>query len=125
MELNKSDYIRLLNVTKFISFKPIAWILNKFNMGAITFGTYVFIDKDLRNDADTILHELVHVQQYINHGFSLFLIIYLYNFFKGWIITRSFHSAYMCVPFEIEAYDYEDWDFYLYYYTSRIPQIGL
>ncbi len=110
MNLNKNDYIRLLNKTHFISFRPITWILNKFNMGAITFGIIVFIDKDLKGSVGTILHELVHVQQYYNYWFVGFIPVYLYHFFRGWIVT-SFHDAYMCVPFEIEAYGYRDGSF--------------
>ncbi len=116
MELNKYDYMFLLSNTKFISNKFITWVLNKFNMGAITFGVVVFIDKNLRKDINIILHELVHVQQYINHGFYLFIIIYLYNFFRGWVVTRSFHTAYMCIPFEIEAYNHVDKNFVPIYY---------
>lgn len=124
MELNREDYVRLLDRTHFFSIGFVTWILNKFNMGAITFVTIVFIDKKLRDNTDTILHELVHVQQYHNYWFVGFIPVYLYYFFRGWIIT-DFHSAYMCVPFEVEAYDYKDPKFSLYYYTGKIPSIGL
>ena len=107
MELSKSDYIRLINNTKFVSNKFIDWLLKKFDIGAITFGNYVFITKFTKNYWKTlVLHELIHVQQYINHGFSGFIIIYLFHFCKGLIKYKNWNKAYVNVPFEVEAYEY-------------------
>jgi hypothetical protein len=88
-----------------------------FGIGAITFGSRVFVapellcrgaDERLTLDAGLAVHEATHVLQYRRVGFVTFLIIYLRDYARalraGAGGARERHrAAYLAIGFEVEA----------------------
>jgi hypothetical protein len=69
---------------------------------AITFGSLVIVRRGERTTA-LMLHELVHVRQYREHGWIGFLVRYV-GWYVLWRMRRKGHQgAYLRIPFEIEA----------------------
>jgi hypothetical protein len=75
---------------------------------AVTQGRLVFVDPELmRGDpevlAHLIVHELVHVRQYVAAGYLRFVMSYLKEYWIGRIGGKSPHQAYLDVSLEQEA----------------------
>ena len=71
-------------------------------INAITLGWYVFSRGKL--DAVVKQHESIHVQQYVETFFIGFVLIYFWDYLKGYIKYRDGKKAYMQIRFEQEAY---------------------
>ena len=50
-----------------------------------------------------LAHELVHVRQYAEAGFVVFLTRYLRDYVRGLIRLRNHRRAYLAIPSEVEA----------------------
>lgn len=75
---------------------------------AVTQGKLIFVDPALmRGDHDRlarlIVHELIHVRQYVAAGYLRFLVSYLSEYWKGRIGGMSPTDAYREIVFEREA----------------------
>ncbi len=106
-----------LPVVYFYAGKLTGMLTGLIGVHGITFGRHIFIKPSLvssnRNgqphlSADLAAHEIAHTLQYEREGFIRFLCVYLADYQKN---LRSFdqrdtsarHSAYLEIPFEIEA----------------------
>ena len=56
----------------------------------------------------TYKHEMIHVAQIRRVGFFSFYISYLLYFLAGLIESKQWDEAYMTIPYEIEAFAYQD-----------------
>ena len=84
-------------------------VLSKFapiNIGAITLGPLVFSRDEMSDRTKT--HETIHWQQYIETGIIGFLILYLFYYLVGLVKYRSGDKAYYSIPFEQEAYEFDE-----------------
>ena len=72
------------------------------NVYSITLYPYVFI-RDEGNEK-TINHERIHLKQQRELWIVGFCMLYVAFWLFGLILKRSFHKAYMWIPFEKEAY---------------------
>ena len=78
------------------------------NIAAITLYPYVFIKSSKEETSTTLIrHELIHVHQIKEVGIVPFYLIYLWDFFLGLILHRSFQRAYYSIRFEQEAYKFQ------------------
>jgi hypothetical protein len=76
-------------------------------VAAVTIFPFIFIRNGLspRSEKQIINHEKIHIKQYQETFVFPFLIIYLYDFVKGYIKYRDFSIAYYFIRFEQEAYE--------------------
>lgn len=75
---------------------------------AVTQGKMIFVDPELmRGDRDElarlVVHELIHVRQYLAAGYLGFTVNYLTEYWKGRIGGKSPARAYRDIPYELEA----------------------
>lgn len=95
---------------------PASWLLRRFwrtGISAVTVWRYVFVDPEvMRGDrnrfARLVVHELVHVRQYVTVGFARFLIRYLREYWVGRLAGRSPRDAYVNISVEREAREVTD-----------------
>lgn len=86
-----------------------AWFRGLWRSGvsAITLGRHVFADPGLLRDdprlARVVLHELVHVRQFTEHGVVPFLWRYVIGYLSGRRAGMSPREAYLAIPAEREA----------------------
>jgi hypothetical protein len=71
---------------------------------AITLGPIVIS----RNPLDECVrrHEKIHYLQYKELFFLGFLVMYIWDFFRGYLLYKNWHKAYRRIRFEQEAYEY-------------------
>lgn len=75
---------------------------------AVTQGKVIFVDPDLlKGDeerlARLVVHELIHVRQYVAAGYLRFVTSYLKDYWKGRMGGKSPYDAYRDVAHEQEA----------------------
>jgi hypothetical protein len=78
---------------------------------AITFGFIVFNRGEVNEQ--TKLHETIHFQQFLETLFIGFLILYFYDWIKGYITYKNAEIAYFMIRAEQEAYNNEKNKLYL------------
>jgi hypothetical protein len=76
----------------------------------VTFGRLVFIDVEVfRGDPDRlarlVIHELVHIRQFVAVGYLRFMTTYLKEYWMGRMGGKSPREAYLDIAFEREARD--------------------
>lgn len=74
----------------------------------VTHGRLIFVDPRLMEEsperlARLVVHELVHVRQYVAAGYLRFLAGYLMDYWKGRIGGKAPHDAYRDISHEREA----------------------
>ena len=74
----------------------------------VTYWKYVFVDAEvLRGDrerlARLVIHELVHVRQYLAMGYVPFVVSYVKEYLSGRLGGLSGYEAYRAISFEREA----------------------
>ena len=72
------------------------------NIEAITLGPLVLSKSVLPEEV--VRHERIHYLQYKELFFIGFLVLYLWDFVKGYCIYRKWNVAYQRIRFEQEAY---------------------
>ena len=80
-------------------------------IGAITLGFIVFSRDEMTEQ--TKRHETIHFQQFLELGFIGFLVLYLWDWFMGFLKYRNGQIAYYEIRAEREAYDNDDDENYL------------
>ena len=80
-------------------------------IGAITLGFIVFSRDEMTEQ--TKRHETIHFQQFLELGFIGFLVLYLWDWFIGFLKYRNGQIAYYEIRAEREAYDNDDDENYL------------
>ena len=78
---------------------------------AITLGVLVFSRRRL--SATTKRHETIHFQQYLETLFVGFLLFYIWDYLRNWIVYRDAVYAYQMIRAEQEAYRCADDEQYL------------
>lgn len=69
----------------------------------MTLGRWVLIRKGHEADVGLVAHELVHVEQWREHGAPRFLWRYLGAYLRGRRVGLTHRAAYRAIPFEQEA----------------------
>ena len=71
----------------------------------MTLGRFVLLtsDVDRSGERELLAHELVHVRQYAEAGFVVFLARYLRDYVRGLVRLRNHRQAYLAIPTEVEA----------------------
>lgn len=80
---------------------------------AISLGLFVFARGTLTQT--TRQHETIHFRQWVELGFVLFPILYLFFWLREKMKGATGAEAYLAIPFEREAYAYEGVEGYLDY----------
>jgi hypothetical protein len=70
---------------------------------AMTLGRTVLVRHDRLDDDGLLAHELVHVEQWREHGRIGFLARYLGGYARALVRERRHRAAYLAIPFEAEA----------------------
>lgn len=86
----------------------VAYAALKTRASAITLGERVFIRREFFADdghvpLDLIAHEVTHVAQFLRDGFFPFLWLYLRDYLGGRTRGMDDHTAYLAIPYEVEA----------------------
>lgn len=81
------------------------------NIYAITLYPFI-ICKEVMNKT-TLNHEKIHLRQQRELWIIGFYILYVYYWLRGRVSGMSSVDAYLCIPFEIEAYENQTNEFYL------------
>ena len=75
-----------------------------FNAIAITFGNHVFYEMSEDKITERLRrHEEIHVKQYKHLGVPLFLILYLFEYFRNRLNGFTQEEAYRSISYEVEA----------------------
>lgn len=74
----------------------------------VTYWKFVFVDAEvMRGDpqrlARLVIHELVHVRQYMSRGYLSFVVSYAMEYLRGRLSGMSPHEAYRAISHEREA----------------------
>jgi hypothetical protein len=72
-------------------------------VAAMTLGRWILVRQGRDHDAGLIAHELVHVQQWREHGAIPFLTRYLSDYVRGRRRGEPHWTAYAAIRFEAEA----------------------
>lgn len=64
-----------------------------------------FLRGDRRKLAKLVVHELVHVRQYVERGYLRFISRYIADYWKGRFSGKDARQAYLDIPAEKEARD--------------------
>ena len=72
---------------------------------AITLFPFI-VSKD-KMDETTLNHEKIHIEQQKELLVVFFYLLYAYYFIENYWFFRDTHTAYMMIPFEREAYEYD------------------
>lgn len=70
---------------------------------AITIGRFVLVRRGRDHDVGLMAHELVHVQQWREHGAIGFLGRYLGEYLRARLRGQPHWAAYAAIPYEVEA----------------------
>jgi hypothetical protein len=98
---------------KIIHLKWIFWFFTE-DTNAFVFYPFIIIkeEKDLKNQ--TLLnHEYFHIIQQRELFVIFFFILYGFYFIRNWFFAPSWLSAYMSIPFEVEAFLSQEREDYL------------
>ena len=68
---------------------------------------FPFIVSKERMDEVTLNHEKIHIEQQKELLVIFFYLLYVYYFIENYYFFRDTHTAYMMIPFEREAYEYD------------------
>jgi len=80
-------------------------LISPISIGAITLGFVVFARGEM---SDTVKqHETIHFQQFLETLFLGFLVLYFYDYFRGWLKYKDRRKAYFNIRAEQEAYENE------------------
>jgi hypothetical protein len=79
----------------------------------ITLFPFIILDPLYKDDSTLINHESIHIAQQRELWVLPFYLLYIYYYLKNRIKGSSHFQAYEDIPFEIEAYNYEDIPEYL------------
>lgn len=71
----------------------------------MTLGRHILLRRGHEGDRHLVAHELVHVHQYADRGWSRFLSRYLLDYLRNLARLRSHRQAYLAIPAEQEARD--------------------
>jgi hypothetical protein len=74
-------------------------------VAAMTLGRWILVRRGRDEDVGLLAHELVHVQQWREHGAIPFLARYLADYLRGRLQGLHHWAAYAAIPFEAEARD--------------------
>ncbi len=85
--------------------------ISPIEIGAISLGPFVFSRGKISKK--TMQHETIHFQQQIETLFIGFFLLYGIFWLRNYIKYKNGKEAYFEIPFEIEAYAYEDVEGYL------------
>lgn len=88
----------------------LSWFIN---IWAITLYPYIICRGKLEEPTRT--HEIIHLYQQRELWIIGFYVLYVWYWLKGLVKTKSFHDAYMTIPFEREAYFNENTKLYPVY----------
>ena len=80
-------------------------------IGAITLG-FIVLSRDTMTER-TKRHETIHFQQFLETGFIGFLLIYIWDWFIGFLRYGNGQVAYYQIRAEREAYENDDDEDYL------------
>jgi hypothetical protein len=72
-------------------------------VAAMTLDRWILVRRGHDGDAGLLAHELVHVQQWREHGAVPFLCRYLTAYLRGRLSGLGHWKAYAAIPFESEA----------------------
>ena len=91
--------------------KMLSWFINIYG---ITFYPFIIFREPEKKVGKVIIrHELIHIHQQKELYILPFYILYLYYWMKNLIVFRDTRIAYMMIPFEREAYEYQKFEDYL------------
>ena len=79
----------------------VSWFMN---VAAITIFPFIFISEDYSEDERMIRHETIHFKQYLELLIIGFVVLYLFDFVRGYRKYKNFKDAYTSIRFEQEAY---------------------
>jgi len=68
---------------------------------------FPFIISKEKMDETTLNHEKIHIEQQKELFVIFFYLLYVYYFIENYYFFRDTHTAYMMIPFEREAYEYD------------------
>ena len=68
---------------------------------------FPFIISKEKMDETTLNHEKIHIEQQKELLVVFFYLLYAYYFIENYWFFRDTHAAYMMIPFEREAYEYD------------------
>lgn len=68
---------------------------------------FPFIISKEKMDETTLNHEKIHIEQQKELFVVFFYLLYAYYFIENYWFFRDTHMAYMMIPFEREAYEYD------------------
>lgn len=84
------------------------WIPKVLGVSAITLYPYILIKFPREPHFPRVLkHEMQHVRQVREIGWWKFYFSYLWEWFKNLLEHRNHKSAYVFIPYEVEAYKLE------------------
>jgi hypothetical protein len=72
-------------------------------VAAMTLGRWILVRRGSDRDVGLLAHELVHVQQWREHGAIPFLARYLFDYLRGRLRGEPHWAAYAAIAFEAEA----------------------
>ena len=90
-------------------------IINAFNprVRGITLFPFILIRDE--GDERIIRHESIHIAQYREMFVIGFLLLYLWDFVRGFVKYKTYDDAYRSIRFEREAYSFDGDPHYLEY----------
>ena len=68
---------------------------------------FPFIISKEKMDEITLNHEKIHIEQQKELFVVFFYLLYAYYFIENYWFFKDTHTAYMMIPFEREAYEYD------------------
>jgi len=80
------------------------WLPKKVGVECIAFGRTLY---HREKDGKVPLHEYLHLAQFHRYGVVRVLFHYLFHVGKNFILYRNFGKAFVGVPFEVEAREFE------------------
>lgn len=72
-------------------------------VGGMSLGRWVLLRRGREDDEALLAHELVHAEQWYEHGVIGFLARYVWGYLGGLARYRRHRLAYLAIPFEREA----------------------
>jgi len=73
---------------------------------AITLFPFIISKEEM--DENTLNHEKIHIAQQKELFVVFFYLLYAYYFIESYYFFRDTHTSYMMIPFEREAYEYDN-----------------
>ncbi|MEE9417594.1 MAG: DUF4157 domain-containing protein [Acidimicrobiales bacterium] len=90
-------------LTSRVQLVRVPWLPN--GADGLTIGKRVLVKREVdpSKTKKLIAHELVHVRQWAEYGVVGFLARYVFHYLRNLIKYRKHYTAYLEIPFEIEA----------------------